>query len=187
MAPRSTETRDRVIVAATQEFSEYGFAGARVDRIATTARASKERIYAWFGDKAALYETVVTLDFERNLVAVPFDAENLAEYSRALFLDFLSSATTLRLLEWSQVELHAPKVLGSELGMQITMDRIAQLQAAQAAGKVTSDFSPYDLNMLIFATVFAWAALPRSVDPSETDDARRADIVAASVARICAP
>lgn len=39
------------------EFAECGVDGARINRIAERARASKERIYAWFGDK----EGAVTL------------------------------------------------------------------------------------------------------------------------------
>jgi AcrR family transcriptional regulator len=187
MAQRSTETRDRVIVAAIEEFAEHGFAGARVDRIATTARASKERIYAWFGDKAALYEHAVQLDFERNLTAVPFDAANLGEYARALYTDLLHFPITLQLLGWSQVEKHAPKVLGSEMGVKITMERIALIEAEQAAGTVTRYFSAYDLNVLIYSMVVSWVGLPRTQDESDPDEILRADVVATAVTRIVTP
>ena len=40
------------------EFALHGVDGARINRIAERARAGKERIYAWFGDKDALFDTV---------------------------------------------------------------------------------------------------------------------------------
>ena len=49
------ETRRRLLEAAITEFSCYGIAGARVDRIASTAKANKQAIYAYFGSKEALF------------------------------------------------------------------------------------------------------------------------------------
>lgn len=178
----ATETRDRVIAAAIDEFAEHGFAGARIDRIAAAAKASKERLYAWFGDKAALYALVVELDIARNTASVPFDATDLPGFSRQFYLDLVNSPTTLRLLEWSQVETHAPKVLGSETGTQTTLDRIAKIDAAQKAGTLSSRFSAYDLNALVFSTAFAWAAVPRALsDNTPEEHLRRADVLAEAV------
>ena len=50
----TTELRDVIIDAARAEFAQYGLAGSRIDRIAKSANASKERLYAHFGDKEAL-------------------------------------------------------------------------------------------------------------------------------------
>ena len=52
-------TRDRILAAAKDEFTEYGFAGARLNRIAATARASKERLYSYFASKEQLFEAVI--------------------------------------------------------------------------------------------------------------------------------
>src|SRR5262249_8402968 len=52
-------TRERILAAAKDEFTEYGFAGARLNRIASTARASKERLYSYFASKEQLFEAVV--------------------------------------------------------------------------------------------------------------------------------
>ena len=52
-------TRERILTAAKDEFTEYGFAGVRLNRIATTARASKERLYSYFASKEQLFEAVV--------------------------------------------------------------------------------------------------------------------------------
>jgi AcrR family transcriptional regulator len=51
----SQATRRRLLEAAIMEFSAYGIAGARVDRIASAAKANKQAIYAYFGGKDALF------------------------------------------------------------------------------------------------------------------------------------
>lgn len=47
-----------LLAAAQEEFAEYGFAGARVDRIAARAGCNKALIFARFGDKEGLYRAV---------------------------------------------------------------------------------------------------------------------------------
>ncbi len=54
--PRNAEqSRDRILQAALNEFSEFGYAGARIDRIAKNAGISKPMLYTYFGDKDAVY------------------------------------------------------------------------------------------------------------------------------------
>ena len=57
----TTELRDEILTAARAEFAQYGLAGARIDRIARSASASKERLYAHFGDKETLFRDVVAM------------------------------------------------------------------------------------------------------------------------------
>ena len=57
-SPKGNETRQRIFDAAVQEFSENGFAGARIDRIAKAAGINKQRIYAYFRDKEGLFVEV---------------------------------------------------------------------------------------------------------------------------------
>lgn len=52
-------SHDRILDAALTEFSAQGFAGARVDRIATAAGLNKAMLYYHFGSKARLYSTTV--------------------------------------------------------------------------------------------------------------------------------
>jgi AcrR family transcriptional regulator len=52
-------TRERVLAAATEEFSARGFDGATVDRIADRARVNKAMLYYHFDDKAALYRAIL--------------------------------------------------------------------------------------------------------------------------------
>jgi len=54
-----TATQARILAAATEEFAQFGIAGARVDRIALNAKSNKQLIYRYFGTKQGLYEAVV--------------------------------------------------------------------------------------------------------------------------------
>ncbi|MBT3310944.1 MAG: TetR/AcrR family transcriptional regulator [Desulfobacterales bacterium] len=53
------ETSSKILKAATQVFSEVGFAGARVDEIAQRAGVNKATIYYNTGDKKTLYARVL--------------------------------------------------------------------------------------------------------------------------------
>lgn len=58
--PRNPELTARdILMAAREEFCEYGFEGARVDRIASRAAANKRLLYHYFGNKEALYSAVL--------------------------------------------------------------------------------------------------------------------------------
>jgi AcrR family transcriptional regulator len=55
----SGSTRDRILKAAYEEFAYYGFAGARVDRINSRAKANQRMLYHLFGSKEQLYQAVL--------------------------------------------------------------------------------------------------------------------------------
>ena len=48
-------TRQKILAAATEEFSRYGLGGARVDRIAARAGANKRMLYYYFRHKDNLF------------------------------------------------------------------------------------------------------------------------------------
>ena len=51
--------RDAILDAASAEFAERGFAGARVDEIAARAGVNKAMLYYRIGDKQTLYNAVL--------------------------------------------------------------------------------------------------------------------------------
>jgi AcrR family transcriptional regulator len=56
--PPKDERRREILEAAFQEFSKNGYAGASMAAIARRASASKETLYAWFGNKETLLNTL---------------------------------------------------------------------------------------------------------------------------------
>lgn len=64
MSPRrprrtSSQNRERLLRAATQEFVTHGYAGARINRIVKKAASNPRMIYHYFGSKSQLYVTVL--------------------------------------------------------------------------------------------------------------------------------
>ena len=52
-------TRMEILEVATREFADQGFAGARVDEIASQTRTTKRMIYYYFGSKEQLFVAVL--------------------------------------------------------------------------------------------------------------------------------
>lgn len=53
------KTRETVLNAAISEFAEFGFAGARMERIAKNAKVNKAMLHYYFHDKDTLYSAVL--------------------------------------------------------------------------------------------------------------------------------
>ena len=68
MAWDTEGTRRRLKEAAAAEFAEHGPDGTTMARIAGRAGINKERLYKYFGDKQALFETVLTAEFDLDAV-----------------------------------------------------------------------------------------------------------------------
>lgn len=49
-----------ILAAGRSEFAARGYAGARIDRIATRAGVNKQLIFYYFGSKAGLYQATLT-------------------------------------------------------------------------------------------------------------------------------
>ena len=67
--PREAESnlpaRERLLAAALREFGEKGFAGARVEKITRDANANKQLVYHYFGNKEALFKSVLELAYKQ--------------------------------------------------------------------------------------------------------------------------
>jgi TetR/AcrR family transcriptional regulator len=61
MRRQMNTTEEKIIQSAMKEFSSYGLAGARVDRIARTAKINKAMIYYHFKSKEKLYEAILSI------------------------------------------------------------------------------------------------------------------------------
>jgi AcrR family transcriptional regulator len=62
ISPKSStkpDTRQRILIAASEEFGAHGFAATTVDRIARRARVNKAMIYYHFPNKRALYTCII--------------------------------------------------------------------------------------------------------------------------------
>jgi AcrR family transcriptional regulator len=61
----SAERREELLKVTLAVLAERGYRGASMREIAERAQASKETLYAWFGDKRGLFEELVRWQAER--------------------------------------------------------------------------------------------------------------------------
>lgn len=183
-------TRLRILDAASEEFGTYGLAGARIDRIAKNGRASKERLYAYFGDKTALFHAVLDANFEEAMASVTLDGADLPAHAVALFDDMYRKPEIQRMLIWGQLQGESPRMRALSEGHPSWQDRIASIRQAQADGVVDARWEPMELLTMMFGIVFGWVIAPggdANVGIGADGLARRRDVVREAVARICRP
>lgn len=188
---RGRETKQRVLVAAAAEFAEYGVAGARINRIAETAKASKERIYAWFGDKDALFDHVMQTGLDQLAHAVPIHAD-LVDYAVRLHNYFVNDKSAQRVTMWAW--LHDAETLGSfsEGRVEGYRHKLEVIADAQGRGIVDSSWQPEELLALLLAVASNWERAPaelRSIGCAEFADSEKArcDSVREAARRLVEP
>ncbi|CRZ18164.1 TetR family transcriptional regulator [Mycolicibacterium neworleansense] len=183
----TTELRDEILAAARAEFARYGLAGARIDRIAKAAHASKERLYAHFGDKETLFREVFAADGAEFFRSVSLRPEDVPEFVGDIFDLACRRPEHLRMITWAQLEgftLDEPATDGPSPHAQA----VAAIAAAQAGGHVDPGWDSTELIVLLFGIGLAWAHLPSREAVTDDPDviaSRRAAAVEAA-ARVVA-
>ncbi|MBD8661463.1 TetR family transcriptional regulator [Frigoribacterium sp. CFBP 8754] len=158
MAHDANETRRRILEAATAEFSARGLAGARVDRISAAAGCSKERLYAHFGDKEALFTTVLNLSFAELGAAAAVPYASAEEFAVALFDHLAEHPENHRLLSWARLE-DTHDWQASFAVLQETRD--ASIDQLDRVGAVrATPWGGDDLFAVLLSIASAWVQLP---------------------------
>lgn len=148
-------TRERILAAALAEFSAYGIAGARVDRIAEVAGCNKNLIYVYFEDKETLFATVLKLHLARIYEATAFTPADLPAYAIRI-LDFaMANPVVMRLFAWSGLENSA----GTAAARRAEIDRkVTAMTKAEKAANVSYLFSPPFRLTAIITLATAWSS-----------------------------
>ncbi|WTW92467.1 TetR family transcriptional regulator [Streptomycetaceae bacterium NBC_01309] len=181
----SESTCDRIVGAAKDEFARHGIAGARVDRIAKSARTSKERVYAYFRSKEDLYRVVRAQQFAAVAEATRMDPADLPGYVGRVHDYFAAHPDTYRLMAWGQLELDSAEQSADESFQQAVAGKVDQLRRAQAAGQLDPAWDPLDVLVLLNQIAASWADKPdlcAAVPAPQRADylaARRAAVVTA--------
>jgi AcrR family transcriptional regulator len=186
----SAATRRRLLAAATDEFAARGIAGARVDRIASSAQANKRLIYDYFGDKDGLFDAVLDADMEQITGAVPMHAKDLSAYAGDLFDYMVGHPDLLRLVTWARLEGRLGPVAQAR-SMQSYQRRLAAIEDAQRDGYVTARLTPAQILVLIESIAVGWIVtasefLSRSDNDSSDRQALR-EVIVDSVRRLTSP
>ena len=147
-------TKERILAAALAEFSAHGIAGARVDRIARTARCNKNLIYIYFQDKETLFTTVLLRHLRRIHDERPFTPDDLSGYAAGVFDWALANPDLMRLLAWSALEEKAEGKAERLAGFEA---KFAALSEAQKSGHVGTVFPADFLLIAVMSLATAWS------------------------------
>jgi AcrR family transcriptional regulator len=167
--PRGEATRQRIVEAATAEFSRHGIAGARVERIVETARTNKAQLYGYFGSKDALFDVIFEASLERILAVAPIDAEDLADWAVRLYDEYLVRPDLIRIATWHRLERRPTGDLVADVA-RFDTDKRAAIVAAQRAGRVVAG-DPFDVMALVIAMSMAWSPVSNVYAATAAEDA----------------
>ncbi|MEV5649271.1 helix-turn-helix domain-containing protein [Nocardia sp. NPDC052254] len=151
-------TKRLLLDAAVAEFSAYGLAGARVDRIATAAGVNKERIYKYFGTKDQLFETVIDREIGDLDDVVHLEGEGVAavvDYAERFFDHVCDTPTLARLLLWEGLELGVPvaePIRRKGMHRKVTDIHRAVPELSESAAR--------EVLLTILSLCYSWQVLP---------------------------
>jgi AcrR family transcriptional regulator len=151
-------TRARIFEAAIAEFARHGVAGARIDRIATEAKANKQLIYAYFGNKAELFTKVLQKVMLDLAVALPVDPDDIEGWIDRVMDYHAVHPEVLRLLFWEGLEYGAAELPDESARQEHYRDKIAAIQEGQDQGVLSDAIPARDLLFLLIALA-NWAVV----------------------------
>ncbi|MEV4442144.1 TetR family transcriptional regulator [Streptomyces sp. NPDC049577] len=166
MAWDTARTRQDLLNAAIDEFAEYGFDGARIERVATRAGVNKERIYQYFGNKQKLFGHVLEAELERIATAIPLTADqaaDLGEYAGKLYDYHRSHPQFIRLLHWEGLQDRGGPALREAERTATYGARVAALAEAQSNGTLDPSLEPAELFYAVLALGAWWFSVPQAV------------------------
>lgn len=171
----------------------HGVAGARINRIAETAKASKERLYAYFGTKEELFGEVISAGVAQIVEAVPI-GEDLPDYAGRLFDHLHADPRRQRVMAWAWLEGPREHLAEGHPRVEAYRTKIATVRRAQERGLVDPAWDPYDLLSMLCALTSAWLMAPHELraladrdTPGRGADERRAAVVEAARRLVAAP
>ncbi len=195
MAWDTEGTRRRLKDAATAEFAEHGPDGTTMAAIAERAGINKERLYKYFGDKQALFETVLTDELDKLAASVaptPAGFEDIGEFAGRTFDYQAAHPQLVRLLLWEG--LSGRPVADEANRTAHYKDKVRAYAAAQAAGVLDGDLDPEHLVFMIIGLAAWWVSAPQLAlmltgadDSDPAEHARRRASVVRAAERLARP
>lgn len=151
MARDAKATKARIRAAAVQEFARHGYAGGRVQRIASEAETNVRMIYAYFGGKSGMFDAALSEALTRLARDVPPRPDDLPQWAGDVFDHHQRHPEVLRLTMWAQLE--RPEALTEPLDVYTAKTR-------SLATLATEPLSAVDVLVFIYALAQAWQLSP---------------------------
>jgi len=154
----ATATKDRILQAAFAEFSERGFAGARVDEIANRAGANKALLYQYYGDKEALFKHV--LECKMGELA-RIDASQFPDAIGEFFDFHAANPWFTRLMLWEALDFGMNPVPNEPERKKHWASHVGEIENLQRAGEIDPDLDPRQVLVTLVGMVWVWFAVPQ--------------------------
>ena len=162
---KSEMTRDKILAAATDEFAEKGFFGARVDSIAEISGINKRMIYAHFESKEKLYSKVLLIAYEwvaeceRAYMIEGLDPiSSIKNIVSSTFSFLLENPRFVRLLMWENLNRARYIPRGELIKLKTpTFDYIKrEIQRGKELGVFRSDVDEHQMVLSLMSFGFAY-------------------------------
>ncbi|BAH53204.1 TetR/AcrR family transcriptional regulator [Rhodococcus opacus] len=176
-------TRDRILAAAKDEFARYGVAGARINRIAEAARASKDRLYAYFDSKEALFDAVIQRWIAETTEQTALRGDDLPGYAGRLFDDYVAHPENARLQEWADLEMR-DQIADSDARIATLRPKAAEIRRGQQEGFVDPSWNAGELLLVITDIARSLATAPGGTKSGERTVAQRRQTAVEAVRRL---
>ena len=176
--------KQQLFDAALAEFTEFGLAGARVDRLAKRAGISPGLVYSFYKGKAELFDAVFDQIVELTVASVPIDADRLPEYAGRLHDAGTARPDVLRFLVWYHLE--RGEIAQRAAVTKAMAEKVEAIAAAQRRGAVNPAVPPEQLLALVLAVANMWHQPGEDLRRLVPEPQRRA-VVTEAVARLVAP
>lgn len=154
-------TRDRILAAALAEFSEHGFAGARVARIARRARINKRMLYHYFGNKEDLFREIFDRKLRERAGWITEAPAGLGESLRYWFDMACEDSDWIRLSQWEALGLGEGPVVREEERRASLLRALNDLRERQRRGLLPDDLDPGHLLLAILGLITYPLAFPQ--------------------------
>ena len=157
-------TRQAILDAAFQEFSDNGLSGARVDAIVARTGANVRMIYYYFGSKAGLYAAVLEQayasmrDAEQRLRLETLDPAAAIQALCGFVFDYHEANPNYSRLVCIENIHHAQHIAGSDamktLNRTILQTLGVILHRGRQAGTFRPDATAWDIHLLMTSFCF---------------------------------
>jgi AcrR family transcriptional regulator len=173
--PPAETARERILRAAAEEFAEYGFSGARINRIADAAGQNKQLIYHYFDNKEGIYAAVLG-----EMLTSMRSATDVASGIREMIHGNANSTAKERrawgrMATWEGLSGERP-VTSAAQRQESIQRQIETFMRMQQEGRFATDIDPWFALATIYAVATARYSVPQLVDfclgqgASDSDD-----------------
>lgn len=153
---KKEDTLNQILNAAVSIFAKYGYAGARMDKIAEEAGVNKATIYYNIGNKDALYEKVLHRLFgnaisaaEKQIEAIDCPVKKLKNFIMGIANEIDNHPGIPNILMWEHASggNNLPEMVASEIARMIM--NLAQILEQGANEGVFKKVSPMFIQLMI--------------------------------------